>query len=121
MLFNGEGALLSEVAAIVVVVAVGVGVKEVLVVVLGVVEVVVEVVLEVVEVVVVVVLVVVVRTTHASCCRVWNGISRSGSRLPWHGQSCFSVVSAHASIWVRPSSPPPHTLPSVLFHSDHLV
>jgi hypothetical protein len=105
-----DGTVLREVMdVIVVVVAVGVEVEEVLVVVLG-----------VVVVVVVVVLVVVVRTTHAACGRVWNGIC-SGSRLPWHEQSCFGDGSAHASSWVRISVSSPHTLPSMLFHSLHPV
>jgi hypothetical protein len=109
---TGDGTVLREVmAAVVVVVAVGVEAVEVLEVVLGV---------AVVVVVVVVVVLVVVRTTHAACGRVWNGIC-SGSRLPWHGQFCFEDVSAHASISsVRISVPPPQTLPSVLFHLLHV-
>jgi hypothetical protein len=86
-----DGTVLSEVMdAIVVVVVVGVEVEEVLVVVLGAVVVVV--------VVVLVVLVVLVVEAHVACGRVCTGIARSGSRLPWHEQSCFGDRSAQVSI-----------------------
>ena len=76
-----------------------------------------------VVVVVVVVVEVVVRilvaVVHIGCARISVGRS-SGLSLPVHGQSFSDDTSAHCSpIRTRVSSPP-HTLPSVLFHSLHL-
>ena len=72
----------------------------------------------VVVVVVEVVVRIFVAVVHMGCARISVGRS-AGLSLPVHGQSFSGETSAHCSpIRTRVSSPP-HTLPSVLFHSLH--